>query len=140
MYILLAVIIIIILSVYLFLREAKFGKLPSGKTLDRIKLSPNYKNEQFQNLEFTPNLAEGASMLRVLQKFFFGKSKSNKPPHPLPSQKTDLLNLDPLKNVLVWFGHSSYFMQVDGKKILVDPVFQRSGFTHCFYYQELSGQ
>ncbi|RZL17655.1 MAG: MBL fold metallo-hydrolase, partial [Pedobacter sp.] len=26
-------------------------------------------------------------------------------------------------NVLVWFGHSSYFMQIDGKRILVDPVF-----------------
>jgi L-ascorbate metabolism protein UlaG (beta-lactamase superfamily) len=23
----------------------------------------------------------------------------------------------------VWFGHSSYFIQIDGKKILVDPVF-----------------
>jgi len=26
-------------------------------------------------------------------------------------------------NVLVWFGHSSYFIQLDGKRILVDPVF-----------------
>ena len=24
---------------------------------------------------------------------------------------------------MVWFGHSSYFLQIDGKKILVDPVF-----------------
>lgn len=24
---------------------------------------------------------------------------------------------------LVWFGHSSYFIQLDGKRILVDPVF-----------------
>ncbi|MBS1934351.1 MAG: MBL fold metallo-hydrolase, partial [Bacteroidetes bacterium] len=31
-------------------------------------------------------------------------------------------DLDPRKNVIVWFGHSSYFMQVDGKKIIVDPV------------------
>ncbi|HMG67845.1 MAG TPA: MBL fold metallo-hydrolase, partial [Chitinophagaceae bacterium] len=41
----------------------------------------------------------------------------------LPSVKTDLLHLDPSKNYLVWFGHSSYFIQIDGKKILVDPVF-----------------
>jgi L-ascorbate metabolism protein UlaG (beta-lactamase superfamily) len=25
--------------------------------------------------------------------------------------------------VIVWFGHSSYFIQVDGKRILVDPIF-----------------
>jgi L-ascorbate metabolism protein UlaG (beta-lactamase superfamily) len=123
MFILLSLVIIFILSIYLFLHEPKFGKLPTGKALERIKLSPNYKDGQFQNLEFTPNLTEGASMIRVMQKFFFEKSKNNKPPHPLPYKKTDLLNLDTAKNILVWFGHSSYFMQIDGKKILVDPVF-----------------
>jgi L-ascorbate metabolism protein UlaG (beta-lactamase superfamily) len=25
-------------------------------------------------------------------------------------------------DVLIWFGHSSYFIQIDGKRILVDPV------------------
>ena len=41
----------------------------------------------------------------------------------LPSKKTNLLQLDPGKNVIIWFGHSSYFMQIDGKTMLVDPVF-----------------
>jgi len=27
---------------------------------------------------------------------------------------------------LVWFGHSSYFLRLDGKNILVDPVFSGS--------------
>jgi L-ascorbate metabolism protein UlaG (beta-lactamase superfamily) len=58
-----------------------------------------------------------------MKDFFFGKSKHSKPPGVLPSKKTDLLNLDPAKNTLVWFGHSSYFIQIDGKKMLVDPVF-----------------
>jgi L-ascorbate metabolism protein UlaG (beta-lactamase superfamily) len=62
-------------------------------------------------------------MGRVFYEFFFNKSKKSKPKNPLPSQKTDLLTLHPAENVLVWFGHSSYFMQADGKKILVDPVF-----------------
>src|SRR5690348_9910867 len=99
MFIVLSLIIIFILSVLLFLREPKFGKLPAGKALERIKLSPNYRNGQFQNHEFTPNLTEGSSMIRVMQKFFFEKSKNNKPPHPLPSKKSDLLNLDPAKNI-----------------------------------------
>ncbi len=139
MFILLSLIIIFILSIYLFLREPKFGKLPTGKALERIKLSPNYKDGQFQNLEFTPNLAEGASMIRVMQKFFFEKSKNNKPPHPLPSKKTDLLNLDPAKNILVWFGHSSYFMQIDGKKFLVDPVFSGAASPLSFTTRSFPG-
>src|SRR5690606_27560265 len=36
---------------------------------------------------------------------------------------TDLINLPKDQNALVWFGHSSYFIQIDGKRILVDPVF-----------------
>ena len=36
------------------------------------------------------------------------------------------MTLKPEDDVLVWFGHSSYFIQIDGKKILVDPVFSGS--------------
>lgn len=41
----------------------------------------------------------------------------------LPSIKTDLHTLDQNQDLLVWFGHSSYYLQVNGKRILVDPVF-----------------
>jgi L-ascorbate metabolism protein UlaG (beta-lactamase superfamily) len=37
--------------------------------------------------------------------------------------KTNLMDLPVGTDVLIWFGHSSYFMQLDGKRILVDPVF-----------------
>jgi hypothetical protein len=44
----------------------------------------------------------------------------------LPSVKTDLLALTPQQDVLVWFGHSSYFIQAEGKRFLADPVFSGS--------------
>jgi len=40
---------------------------------------------------------------------------------------------------LVWFGHSSYFMQVDGKKILVDPVFSGSASPFSFSIKAFNG-
>lgn len=101
----------------------KFGKLPSGERLKRIERSPYYKEGQFRNLNFTPQLVEGANLFTVTREFFFGKSKRSKPAAVLPSVKTDLLKADAGRNFLVWFGHSSYYLQVDGKKILVDPVF-----------------
>lgn len=100
-----------------------FGKLPTGKRLERIKASANYSNGSFQNKSLTPNLAKGASFFKVTKEFLYNKDKRNRPSVTLPSEKTDLHHLDPKKDVLVWFGHSSYFIQVDGKKILVDPVF-----------------
>lgn len=109
-------------AVFIFMQQAQFGKLPSGARLEKIKKSPNYKNGSFQNLSHTPDLTEGVSYWMVLKEFFFVKKERMKPSKALPSVKTNLLALDPAENVLVWFGHSSYFMQIDGKKILIDPV------------------
>jgi L-ascorbate metabolism protein UlaG (beta-lactamase superfamily) len=108
------------------MQQSKFGKTPAGERLSRIKNSPNYRNGKFQNLNHTPDLTEGTSYFKVMKEFFFDKNKRATPKSFLPSQKTDLYKLDPGKDLLVWFGHSSYFMQVDGKKILVDPVLSGS--------------
>src|SRR6187455_3045344 len=112
----------VIIIIFAFLQQSIFGKTPSGERLERIKKSPNYKNGSFVNLSPTPQLTEGAGFFSVMKEFFFEKNKRGTPKDLLPSKKTDLLQLDPRKNVIVWFGHSSYFMQIDGKKILVDPV------------------
>ncbi len=107
----------------IFMQKAMFGKMPSGERLERVKKSPNYKNGSFQNLNHTPDLTEGVGYYEVMKEFIFDKKERLKPIDTLPSMKTNLLNLEPKKDILVWFGHSSYFIQIDGKKILVDPVF-----------------
>ena len=122
MYIALILIIVIVATVIAFMQQAKFGKLPVGERLETIKKSPNYKNGSFQNQSITPDLTEGASFFSVGKEFFFGDKKRHKPVDEIPSIKTNLLTLNIQEDVLVWFGHSSYFMQIDGKRILVDPV------------------
>ncbi|MCF3109073.1 MBL fold metallo-hydrolase [Niabella sp. CC-SYL272] len=101
----------------------KFGKAPSGARLERILKSPHYKDGKFQNRHFTPTLTEGYSMVGVLREQLFKKLPRRRPVDPIPSIKTDLLQLPADSNVLVWFGHSSYWIQVDGKRLLIDPVF-----------------
>lgn len=114
---------VILTSLYFFLKLPKFGKLPSGKRLEIIQQSPNYKDGKFQNLSFTPDLTEGETYFRIIKKVLFEKDKRNKPKDRIPSHKTDLQDLDPNENVIIWFGHSSYFMQMEGKTMLVDPIF-----------------
>ncbi|MEP7256689.1 MAG: MBL fold metallo-hydrolase [Ferruginibacter sp.] len=121
--IIIAIVFVFIVVVYAFMQQAKFGKSPSGKRLQRIMESPNYRDRKFQNQSPTPDLTEGANIFSVLKEFLFNKSKRSKPSVVLPSKKINLLSVDPGKDILVWFGHSSYFMQIDGKKMLVDPVF-----------------
>lgn len=126
MYITIALLIFILVAGIVFLRQPQFGKLPAGERLEIIKRSPNYKNGAFQNQSITPDLTEGASYFSVIKDFIFEKSKRVRPVDRIPSVKTDLLHLDIQKDVLVWFGHSSYYIQIDGKRILVDPVFSGS--------------
>lgn len=125
----LAVFIIVVLltvAVFVFIRQEQFGRTPSGERLERIKRSPHYKDGSFQNLSHTPDLTEGVSYYAVMKEFLFAEKVRLKPADTIPSVKTDLLNLDPASDILVWFGHSSYFIQIDGKKILVDPVLSGS--------------
>ncbi|HEV7230214.1 MAG TPA: MBL fold metallo-hydrolase [Bacteroidia bacterium] len=121
------------------MNQAKFGKHPSGKAMQRIKASGHYRKGSFQNLNPTPSLTGDASYFSIMRDFFFKKIPNRKPHQTLPSLKTDLLHLSPGKNILVWFGHSSYFIQVNGMKILVDPVFSGAASPLAFTTRSFPG-
>lgn len=133
------VILIIIGAAVLFVNGASFGSLPSTSDLKKIQRLTYFRAGQIQNLSPTPSLTEGTKFFSVLKEFLFDKSSQNIPPAPLPSIKTNLLRLDRNKNVLVWFGHSSYFMQIDGKRILVDPVFSGNASPLRFTTKSFAG-
>ena len=118
------------MRIFGLIKMTRFGKMPSGERLVKIKQSPNFRDGAFQNQSVTPNFTGGATYEKVLKQVLFGRPERSKPSDEIPSMKTDLLNLDPHENCLVWFGHSSYFMQVDGKRFLVDPVFSEIGRAH----------
>lgn len=100
----------------------QLGQFPDEKRKGYFSTLPNYLNGRFQNILPTPALLEGESMTKALLNSLC-KVEHTTPGFPLPFIKTDLKSLKPEENVLVWFGHSSYFIQIDGKKFLVDPVF-----------------
>jgi len=129
----------IVLTVFLFMQRPEFGNPARGERLRRIQESPNFRDGSFQNQTFTPVFAEDVSKFEMIKNGIFKISKRKKPSEILPSKKTDLLHLDPQKNVLVWFGHSSYFMQIDGKKILVDPVFSGHASPFSFMVSSFAG-
>ncbi len=126
MLLLVSVIILLFLFGFFYQKHPKFGKLPSGERLEIIKKSPNYKDGQFQNLSPTPGLVKGTSTTKLFFDFFFKKIENKEPKQNIPTIKTDIKSLDINQDVLIWFGHSSYYFQLDGKRFLVDPVFSGS--------------
>ena len=121
------IIIILIIAVYLFMKTPAFGALPSGKSLEKVKASKNYVDGEFKNKESTELLTDTKKIpIKRLLEFAFEKDpEGTVPDSELPSIKTDLKSLEPNEDVMVWFGHSSLFIQIAGKKILVDPVFSK---------------
>jgi L-ascorbate metabolism protein UlaG (beta-lactamase superfamily) len=139
MIVFLVIIIAIAATVYLFMHQSKFGNLPKGERLALIKLSTQYKSGAFQNESHTPSFTEGATFFSVLKKFLLEKKERRTPAQVLPSVKTDLLQLNKEENVLVWMGHSSYFMQIDGKTMLVDPVLSGAASPLSFTTRSFAG-
>ncbi len=114
------------------------GKIPSGAELEKIKNSANYKNGAFQNLSHTEMMAPGTSYPEILW-HFINKPANCTPSKILPSKKTDLKNIESEKPVIVWFGHSSYFIRINEKNILVDPVFSGHASPFSFITKSFPG-
>ena len=114
------------------------GKLPSGKLLERIKGSPNYKNGAFQNQSPTPMKPEGISYWKMMREFF-KKHPETAPAAKLPSVRTDLEKLKATEPVIVWFGHSSYFIRTGNKIFLIDPVFSGNAAPVSFMVKAFPG-
>jgi len=130
--------LLIILSIWLFLQQPQFGKVPSAARLERIQKSPGYREGTFHNLSPTPVMAEDVSMWDTLVDFI-KPGKDRKPDRPLPSVRTDLKALPADEPRLVWFGHSSYLLTVAGRKILVDPVFSGHASPVSFFGKNYPG-
>ncbi|SMC45623.1 MBL fold metallo-hydrolase [Sporomusa malonica] len=111
------------LGIGLYLQQPKFGTLPEGARLDKIKNSPHYIDGQFENLVPTLTLIEGKSSVSLWWESLFTKKERLMPVDAIPSIKTDLMVLDKSQDMVIWLGHSSYFMQLGGNRILIDPVF-----------------
>ena len=110
-----------------FLNTAQFGRKPSKERLARLLRSPNWKDGAFRNYEPLSRggapAAKRQSRVKVMWKFLFGDKSAMFPEAPVKTVKPDLSALPLEKNAAVWFGHSSVFLVLGGKRILIDPVF-----------------
>ena len=139
MFIVLIVVAVLGISTWLFMRQAAFGEDPSGERLERIKKSIHYKNGSFQNLYDTPMLSADASYPKLLFSFFLGKPKNTEPDIVIPSVQTDLKSLNEETPVIVWFGHSSYLIRINGKSFLMDPVLSGNASPVSFFGKSYPG-
>jgi L-ascorbate metabolism protein UlaG (beta-lactamase superfamily) len=105
---------------------------------DRIKHSLQFRNGAFQNVNLTPLKPENVTYFKMFMESL-QRPANVKPPVPLPAIKTDLKQLNTKEPTLIWFGHSSYFIETEGFRILVDPVLSGSAAPFSFMVKAFPG-
>ncbi len=112
----------LVLAVCIFLNQTQFGKNPDRVYFEVARNSPHFVDGEFRNQIPTPLFTDDSSVFSVIMKSLFTKPDRLVPVMPLPSVKTDLRSLVRDKDIVIWLGHSSYYLQLAGKRILIDPV------------------
>lgn len=105
-----------------FVLNAGFGKAPQGVQLSQVEASPHYRDGQFHNQLPTPGFTGQKNMLAAWWDFLMTKRENARPAQPLPLVKTDLATLPLGQDVMVWLGHSSWYLQLAGNIIPLTPV------------------
>lgn len=100
-----------------------FGVRPTGERLAKVEKSSYFKDGKFSNIEDTPILTTDKTSVELFwDNLAKPKADNLIPQHNIPVIKTDLKALDINEDMIIWLGHSSYFIQIDGKRILIDPI------------------
>jgi L-ascorbate metabolism protein UlaG (beta-lactamase superfamily) len=100
-----------------------FGAHATGLRLERMKASPRYVDGSFRNTsEVLPGLKKG-TVAPTISEFLCGGQR-RVPPGPLPSMSPlggwSRAPATPLR--ATWLGHSTVLLEMDGVRVLTDPV------------------
>lgn len=121
--IVIAALTLAVVAAILFLHSPRFGRMPQGKRMERMLQSPNYHDGQFHNIDTTVMMTPQGGRWRTMLRFLGGKPHNVTPPEgAIQVVRRNYRNL-PAEDCIVWFGHSSYLLQINGVRYLVDPVF-----------------
>jgi L-ascorbate metabolism protein UlaG (beta-lactamase superfamily) len=106
------------------LSQPQFGAPLAGTRLARAQANPQYREGRFVNLE--PEAPSTTSLVEYTMRQLTG-DEVREPPGPVPVVTVDprMLAAAPPASGLraFWVGHASTYVEIDGLRILLDPVF-----------------
>lgn len=109
-----------------------FGGNSSKKQQLVYEQSNQFKDGKFRNTNPVPKNLGLSETVSLAYKFFTTKVSNGRPKEDLKTQTIDSINIANYKGKarMVWFGHSSFLLQIDGKNILIDPMFGQVAAPH----------
>ncbi|PJZ70705.1 hypothetical protein CH373_07185 [Leptospira perolatii] len=120
-------IVLLGLLLFLFWQTSCFNSLggnPDGLRLEKMKSARMYKDGKFENDPLVPLITPG-SYMQMIRRQLFGTEQRN-PARDIPIVKVDPSTFS--KKIspglrAIWLGHSTLLLEIDGTRILTDPVF-----------------
>ncbi len=100
------------------------GSRAAGARLERMKASPLWAGDRFRNVHpVLPGLRDPQATMPSLKDFLCGGER-RVPPAPLPAlQPQDTWARAPASGLrATWLGHSTLLLEIDGLRVLTDPV------------------
>jgi L-ascorbate metabolism protein UlaG (beta-lactamase superfamily) len=114
------------IGIFLFVNlHPTFGGSLSKKDRRSYSTFENFSKGKFINQQPTDMNMNLSSILSML-KDSISNDKERKPGSPLSISSIDWSKINNGEDSLTWFGHSTFLLSIDGKKILVDPMFGNS--------------
>ncbi|MFE7960072.1 MBL fold metallo-hydrolase [Streptomyces sp. NPDC057413] len=108
------------------LRPEAFGADPAGERLARIRRSPHFKDGVFVNPGGAARTRPSGSAVDFAKVYFDKEARPRRSPTgTVPVHATTLADLarPPATGLrLTWMGHSSVLAEIDGRRVLFDPV------------------
>jgi len=115
----------------------QFGGTLTDSQKQSYSDSPNFKDGKFINkdgLDVAVKITF-SGFIQNLPRLFMPEDPTTIPKIDLPLESIELSNIENLKDEtrLIWFGHSTFLLQIDGKNILIDPVFSQSASPYSWF-------
>tara|TARA_B110000977_G_scaffold97700_1_gene128631 strand:- start:2506 stop:3654 length:1149 start_codon:yes stop_codon:yes gene_type:complete len=125
LYIVLSLITLLIIIGVLFINlSPQFGGVASKQQQELFSKSKHYKNGKFLNNGGVKMEMSFKDSFKAMWILF--KSNSNAEPNKnIAVQKIDSITIANYnsKTRFIWFGHSTFLLQIKGKNLLIDPMF-----------------
>lgn len=122
---LLIILVLFFLAVVIFVNfSPQFGGTITSSHEELFEKSENYKDAKFINENEVEYNMSFSDFRKIISNY------ANPKPHTEPSNNIETNSIDSLDIVnftdstrLIWFGHSTFLLQINNKNILIDPMF-----------------
>ena len=135
MMLLLILLISALIAVYLLFVNfyPSFGGTISKEKQIQYATSSQFDNGKFVNINRVNMDLSFTEALSLARKFFFTKVENGRPKQDILVNKIDSAAIAHYNSPtrFVWFGHSSFLLQINHKNILIDPMFSDVAAPHA---------